>query len=167
MDHPKRKNPRLAGYDYSTPGAYFVTVCTRDRKCILSKIVGGDVLIAPQVELTAYGKILDEQLRRMDMFYDQITVEQYVIMPNHVHLLLRVEESGPTGTSAPTKSSSHQTLADFVSTCKRFCTKACGHPIFQRSYHDHIIRGDADYDKIARYIAENPAKWQEDCFYEP
>lgn len=167
MEYSDRRSHRLTGYDYSTPGTYFVTICTKDKKCILSKIVGGDVLIAPQVELTAYGKILDEQLRRMDTLYDHIAVEQYVIMPNHVHLLLRVEENGPTGTSAPTKSHSHQAVADFVSTCKRFCTRAYGQPIFQRSYHDHIIRGDADYGKIARYIAENPRRWQQDCFYEP
>ena len=167
MEQPCRKSPRLTGYDYSAPGVYFVTICTKNKQCILSKIVGGDVLIAPQVELTACGRILDEQLQRMNELYDHITVEQYVIMPNHIHLLLRVEESGPTGTSAPTKSRPHQAVADFVSTCKRFCTRRYGHPLFQRSYHDHIIRGDADYEKIARYIAENPARWQEDCFYKP
>lgn len=167
MELVKRKSPRLRDYDYSAPGTYFVTICTKDRKCILSRIVGGDVLIAPQVMLTEYGKAADEQIRRMDALYDHIAVEQYVIMPNHIHLLLRVNGNGPTGTSAPTKSRQHQAVADFVSTFKRFCSKAYGVSLFQRSYHDHIIRGDADYDKIADYIATNPARWAEDCFYTP
>ena len=167
MEQLCRKSPRLAGYDYSTPGAYFVTICTKDKKCILSKIVGGDVLIAPQVELTACGQILDEQLQRMNELYDHITVEQYVIMPNHVHLLLRVDANGPTGTSAPTRPRQHQAVADFVSTFKRFCSKAYGASLFQRSYHDHVIRSDADYEKIAAYIATNPTRWTEDCFYTP
>ena len=167
MDYPQRKSPRLSGYDYSAPGAYFITICTKGKQCILSRIVGGDVLIAPQVILTEYGKTADEQMRRMDALYWHITVEQYVIMPNHIHLLLRVDENGPTGASAPTRSRQHQAVADFVSTFKRFCSKAYGKTLFQRSYHDHIIRGDADYEKITAYIANNPARWREDRFYEP
>ena len=165
--HPRRKNPRLSGYDYSAPGTYFITICTQDRKPLLSRIVGGDVLIAPQVMLTKYGKTAEGQLCRMDVFYPHITVERYVIMPNHIPLLLRVNGDGPTGMSAPTSPRQHQAVADFVSTFKRFCSKTYGQAIWQRSYHDHIIRDEADYQRIARYIAENPAKWPEDCFYQP
>lgn len=167
MELPHRKSPRLRDYDYSAPGAYFVTICTKDRKCILSRIVGGDALIAPQVILTEYGTVANEQIHRMDALYDHIAVDQYVIMPNHIHLLLRVDANGPTGTSAPTRPRQHQAVADFVSTFKRFCSKAYGASLFQRSYHDHVIRSDADYEKIAAYIATNPTRWTEDCFYTP
>lgn len=167
MELPKRKPNRLPGYDYSAPGTYFITICTQNRKSLLSEIVGGDVLDAPQVTLTFYGEVADEQIRRMGAWYGHICVEQYVIMPNHIHLLLTIRQDGPTGTSAPTRTKQHQAVADFVSTFKRFCNKVYGENIFQRSYHDHIVRGEADYRKIWQYIAENPARWREDCFYQP
>ena len=162
---PRRKPTRLPQWDYSSPGAYFVTVCTKNRECILSRIVGGDVLIAPQVILTEYGEAAKEQICRMNGFYPHIRVEKYAIMPNHIHLLLLVTEDGPTGTSAPTRTRQHQALPHFVSTFKRFCSQTCGENIWQRSYHDHIVRNEADYQRIWEYIDTNPAKWREDCFY--
>ena len=164
MDSPKRKSPRLRGYDYSSPGGYFVTSCTADRKCILSRVVGGDVHDAPQIELSTYGKTADQQLRQMDAIYTHISVERAVIMLNHIHLLLMIH-GGPTGTSAPTKTRQHQAVADFVFTFKRFCNKVYGENIWQRSYHDHVIRGEGDYAKIGDCITHDPARWTEDCFY--
>ena len=99
----------------------------------------------------------------MDTFYNNITVDKYVIMPNHIHLLLRVEESGRSGTPVPTNANS--IIVRFVSTLKRFCNKACGENIWQSRYYDHIIRNEQDYDEIWQYIENNPAKWEEDKFY--
>ena len=166
MDLPKRKPNRLPGYDYSAPGVYFITICTQNRKPLLSEIVGGGVLDAPRVRLTKCGEIADAQIKAMQAFYENISLDRYVIMPNHVHLLLTVLPVGPSGTPAPTKARQNSTVAGFVSTFKRFCNRDCGQSLFQRSYHDHIVRGEADYQEIVRYIAENPARWQEDCFYE-
>ena len=171
MDHPKRKNPRLAGYDYSTPGAYFVTVCTRDKRKTLSRISVGAIHESPAVQLTPWGQAADEVIAHLPERFG-IEIDQYVIMPNHIHLLLRI----PLETERAIRESPLQKRALLpqivgylkMNTSKRIHTQtSAADPIFQRSYHDHIIRGDADYDKIACYIAENPAKWQEDCFYEP
>ena len=179
MDLPKRKQIRLPDYDYSAPGAYFVTICTSDRRCILSDIVVGDgVLDDPNVRLLPYGKIVAETLREIEKTYTWLALDRYVIMPNHIHILLRMEDRGPgngrgtapaweTGdgpsrTPAPTNSR----LAALISTMKRFTNKRCGAALWQRSYHEHVVRGEEDYRQIWEYIDTNPAKWAEDRYYQ-
>ena len=179
MDLPKRKQIRLPDYDYSAPGAYFVTICTSDRRCILSDIVVGDgVLDVPNVRLSPYGKIVAETLREIEKTYTWLALDRYVIMPNHIHILLRMEDRGPgngrgtapaweTGdgpsrTPAPTNSR----LAALISTMKRFTNKRCGAALWQRSYHEHVVRGEEDYRQIWEYIDTNPAKWAEDRYYQ-
>lgn len=158
-----RKNTRLPGFDYNTPGVYFLTICTSNRKCILSRIVGAGVLDGPNVELLPYGKIADRYIKEIDKCYDNLTVESYVIMPNHIHILLGVKETGPSGTPAPTLQNS--VVSRFVSTFKRFCNKEYGENIWQAHFYDHIIRDQADFDKHLQYIYENPFGWQKDDLY--
>ena len=152
MELPKRKPTRIKEYDYSTAGAYFVTVCTKDRKQILSSIVGGDAHIAPCVRLTQYGKIVDKYIK------NEPQITHYVIMPNHIHMIIEID--GPMWASVPTKS-----VISIVRSIKILTTKEIGHSIWQRSFHDHIIRNEKDYKEIAEYIENNPAKWAEDCFH--
>ena len=103
MDLPKRKPSRLPDFDYAAPGAYFVTVCTQDKRRILSDVVVGDgVLDVPRVCLTTKGKIVEETLREIIAHYTWLTVEKYVIMPNHIHLLLQIDEDGTSRTPSPT-----------------------------------------------------------------
>ena len=169
---PKRKPTRLRDFDYSSVGAYFVTICTESRRKILSRIVGGDVLDAPQndvlqdgscIELLPHGRVADRYLRQMGEFYEHIKVEQYVIMPNHIHLMLFVSDSGSSGRSTPTKQ--HSAVSRFVSTFKRFCNKEYGANVWQRHFNDHIIRNRTDYEEHLRYIAENPMRWFYDELY--
>ena len=164
MDLPKRKPTRLREYNYSTPGGYFVTICTKDKKKLLSDIIVGDgVLDVPQNKLSDFGKIADKHIQHMNDFYVDISVEKYVIMPNHVHMLVQIIENknGTSWTPSPTNSR----LAQFVSAFKRFCNKEYGVNIWQRSYHDHIIRGQKDYEEIWKYIDTNVSCWEKDCFY--
>ena len=149
MTLPKRKPTRLKGYNYSTPRAYFITICTKDRKELLSKIiVGTGVLDCPQNILTQYGEIANKHLVNMSDFYENIKIDKFIVMPNHVHMLIQILESsgqiGPSGTPVPTNS----LISQFVSTFKRFCNKEYGNNIWQRSYHDHIIRNKDDFQKI-------------------
>ena len=179
-EYPKRKAIRLKGYDYSTPGAYFITVCTKNREQMLSEIVvGTDVPDGPCTDeknisiLTVYGKVADKYINQINNFYENISVDKYVIMPNHIHFLIRViaDENGnmqhicgphgPSGTSVPTKS----VISNFVSTFKRFCNKEFGENIWQTRSHDHVIRTQKEYDKIWEYIEMNPLLWKDDCFY--
>ena len=158
----QRKPTRLKGYDYSATGAYFITICTKGKKQILSRIVGDGVLDVPKNILTSYGKIADNYINQMDVFYNNVSVDKYIIMPNHIHLLLIVaENNGTSRTPSPTNS----VVSKFVGTFKRFCNKDYGENIWQRSFNDHIIRGENDYLKIWEYINSNTLKWKRDCFY--
>ena len=163
-DLAKRKPVRLKEYDYNGVGLYFITICTDKRRKILSQIVGGDVLDAPCVELSMYGKIVDKYINQLNAFYENISVEQYVVMPNHIHLILFVRQNGSSRTSTPTVKQ-HSAVPAFVLTLKRFCNKEIGENIWQRYYHDHIIRNKCDYEEISKYICENPLKWQFDELY--
>ena len=91
----KRKPTRLKTFDYNSSGAYFLTICTENHRRILSRIVGGDVPDAPKdTELLPYGKIADKYINQLNNFYDNITVDRYVIMPNHIHIMVLVQNDG-------------------------------------------------------------------------
>ncbi|MBE6817204.1 MAG: hypothetical protein E7520_05835 [Ruminococcaceae bacterium] len=156
---PKRKANRLADYDYSSDGAYFITICTLDMQCILSEIVGADDLGSPLVHLTKYGAVSEQNIIRMNSIYDDITVVNYVIMPNHIHMLLVIDNSSVPDSGAPRSSPPTNTLSKFVTAFKKFTEKEIGERIWQRSYHDHIIRSDEDLCMHIQYIDENPKKW--------
>jgi len=163
MDLPNRKPNRLPDFDYSTPGAYFITICTQNRKNLLGNIVGGGALDAPQMHLSSLGKLSEKYILSGNRIAN-VRVDKYVIMPNHLHFILFVEPQTFNGASkAPPPTNA--VVPHFVSTFKRFCHAEAGWKFFQRSYHDHVIRGEADYLKIWEYIDNNPTKWKEDCFY--
>ena len=158
MKLPKRKSTRLKGYDYSTPGAYFITICVKDRKQLLSKIVGDDAHIVPKNYLSNYGLICDRYINNINIKYENVTVDKYVIMPNHIHLIIFLY--GTMRASSPTNN-----IETIIRSFKTMVTKETGNSIWQRSYHDHIIRGEKDYQKIWEYIDTNVLKWEKDCFY--
>lgn len=163
QDYPQRKANRLVTWDYSNPGAYFITICTLERKCILSSItVGGGVLDAPCLALTERGKLVEDCLLEIIRYSPSFTLDNYVIMPNHLHLLVSLANDEVLKTSSSTKANA--AIPHFVSTLKRFTNKASGEELWQRSYHDHVIRNDRDYQEIWQYIDNNPARWVEDCY---
>ena len=160
----QRKSTRLKNFDYSSSGAYFITICTESRRQILSRVVGGDVLDAPKnLELLTYGKIAEKYIKQLNDFYDDVIVDRYVIMPNHIHIILFVLQNGASRTSPPT--TQHSTVSQFVSTFKRFCNKEYGGNIWQKHFYDHIIRNFKDYEEHVKYIYENPICWYNDELY--
>ena len=161
-----RKTPRLQGFDYNNIGIYFITICTKDRKCILSHIVGTGVLDCPQIQLTKYGEVARKYIDQLNSFYEHISVEEYIIMPNHIHILLFVKKSGQSRTPVPTNTTrANNTFSQFISTFKRFCNKEYGENIWQPRAYDHIIRDRDDYEKHIKYIRENPMYWYYDELY--
>ena len=159
---PNRKPIRLPGYDYSQKNYYFVTICTDKRKSLLGTVVGGGVLDAPHVNLSPNGVIVEKILLSMNETYDDVRIDKYVIMPNHIHLIVILSaKDGPSGTPAPT----NMRLPALISTLKRFTNRESGINLWQRSYYDHIIRSEADYLRIWQYIEENPIEWQTDEYY--
>ena len=167
MTHPNRKKNRLTSELYSQNGAYFITICTENKKCILSRIVGGGALDAPVMQLSSFGKAAERRILEMNRVYLNVQTVKYAIMPNHVHLLIcidRQEHYGAAGTSR-TPSPTNEIIPRYVSTFKRLCNREIGMNIWQRSYHDHIIRNQVDFDLIWNYIDTNPIRWEQDCFY--
>ena len=151
MDLPKRKNNRLNNYDYSRNGAYFITICTKDRKKTLSEIVGDDAHIVPK----PYDAIVEKYIRNAK------EIEKYVIMPDHIHMIIRID-NGTMWASSPTKK-----VSSIMRSIKILTTKEIGKPIFQRSYYDHIIRSQSDYNEIWEYIENNPKKITGRCGHRP
>ena len=158
MDKKSRKLPRLNKYDYSSNGKYFVTICVKDMKCVLSSVVGSGDPDAPQVLLKEYGAVVEENIKTMNSIYSDIVAEKYVIMPNHIHIIISIESanfSGASGSPLPTNSK----LSQYIGTLKRFCNKQIGANIWQTGFYDHIIRDEEDYLNHIQYIDENPKKW--------
>ena len=162
---PVRKPNRLPNYDYSQIGAYFVTVCVQDMRCILSRVLpdasGWDAF----VDLTPIGQCVNDVLSEMAEHSPNIRIDRFVIMPNHVHFLISIVNDASGGASGRTPPTN--TLSRFIGTFKRFTQKSCGQKIWQRGFHDHVIRDDDDYRLRWRYIDENPRKWfmGKDAYY--
>lgn len=144
---PQRKHPRLSYFDYSTPGYYFITICTHEKRCIFG----------PPSNLNAYGRIAEDAFAEIPKHFPQVKIDKYVVMPNHVHAIL-ILSPGATG------------LSPVVGSYKSSVTKRI-HAIdpdikvWQTSFHDHVIRNQPGYEKIWSYIETNPLKWEDDCFY--
>ncbi len=165
---PKRKRLRLQNYDYSIPGAYFITICTHSRKCTLSRIVGA-IHESPEAELTEYGKIVDNIINNIPK-HCKANVEQYVIMPNHIHLLVTITDDEELRAIRESPLRGRSVISKMVGYIKMNASKNIHNKfgymnIWQRGFHDHIIRDERDYERISQYIQENPMKWQDDCFY--
>ncbi len=159
---PVRKNIRLKEYDYSSNGAYFITLCVKDRHEMLGKIiVGSDALGAPFIELSEYGKFVNKEIEETSLHYAGIAIDKFIVMPNHVHIIIMVDRDGAPRASRPTTA----LIPTIVTALKKKTTKTLGFDFWQTSYHDHIIRDEEDYQNHWRYIDENPAKWAEDEYY--
>ena len=163
---PKRKATRLKNYDYSTPGAYFITVCVKNRAELLGKIVGCGDFDAPKMVLSEYGIILQKYLELMSGKYSHMKIYMYVIMPNQFHFILFITEdiTKKNGLSQAPNPTNNE-MSKFLSLLKRYCNRAYGKNIWQASCNDHIIRGEKDYQKIWEYIDTNVIRWERDCFY--
>ena len=162
---PRRTHPRLDNYDYSSSGAYFVTICTQNRRCVLSRIVGRGLAPAETIgiEYTLFGKIAERQLLLLEDRYPCLTIDRYIIMPNHIHVIFFLKRETAGASPRPT-------IMDMVCSYKSLTTRECkrkgyAEKLFQTSFYEHIIRGREDYEEIAKYIYENPIRWHHDELY--
>lgn len=186
------KKLRLPNYDYSQNGAYFITFCTWHRECLLARVghagafrlahgdefnlrggdefnVGRDDLGAPALELTDYGRIVERYIRSIPNAYPNVELSNYVVMPNHVHLLLLVSGDGAPGSSRPTDMGmprATQLIPRIVAALKRFSNRDAGVDLWQSSYHDHVVRSETEFLEIWNYIEGNPSQWSDDIYYE-
>ncbi len=220
-NQPQRKQIRLKNFEYNTVGAYFVTVCTEGRKCILSEVVReedidkqinltsadgqisvGAAIGSPSIDqdnltsangryyatvgariarpsidqdnhtsadgqisvgariarpcatnLTEIGIIVDNAIQNIPDIYPSVVVEEYVIMPNHIHIILRIRaDKYGRPMAAPT-------ISRVINQLKGYVSKQVGYPIWQKLFYDHVIRNKKDYDRCVKYIYENPTGW--------
>jgi len=161
---PMRKHPRLKGYDYGQNGAYFITFCTKDKLKTLGRVVVHDAFSAPFVDLTGLGEAVLKEIEETHTHYDSVVVDKFVVMPNHVHLIVLINgDDGTPGVSRTTNA----LIPRFVTMIKKKTNKAFGSDVWQRSFHDHIIRDESEYLRIWQYIDGNPALWSEDRYFAP
>ena len=151
---PKRKSTAIPHYDYSQPGAYFITLCVEKRRPILGKIDS-----SPQVVLSSIGKIVSDVWYSLPQRFpclDAISQSIFVVVPDHIHGILQITAGGAS--PSPTL---HQILGSFKSITTIETNRLLGTPgqkLWQRSAYEHILRNQQDFDEAAGYIAENPAR---------
>lgn len=154
------KSIRLKNYDYSLNGSYFITICSYNKNCIFGKVVGQGLC---SCRLTKIGMIIDDEIKNLEKRYDCIKIDNYIVMPNHIHIIISLERQ---------EQSPCPTIGDIICTLKSITTKksnvmdnAKGRKIWQTSYYDHIIRNQKEYEDVWSYIEYNVAKWNEDKYF--
>ena len=158
-EFPKRKKNRLDTYDYSSCGAYFITICTEDRRNYFWENVGAIIDRPENIELSSGGEIVNKAIQNISSTYPAFMADWYVIMPNHVHIIFDVRD-------CEKKNDLEMVIGQYkMSVTKEIRKVIPKFQIWQRSFHDHVIRNQHGYEKIWMYIDNNPIKWEEDCFY--
>lgn len=178
---PRRKNIRLKQYDYSAGGYYFITICTKDMKNLFWNVgatcgeinVGATEINVGATEinvgatcgrpsenplLSNIGITVDREINNINSIYDNVEVSKYIIMPNHVHMIIILHDENGRSTTAPT-------IGRIIKQFKGSISKQIGFSLWQKSFYDHIIKNQQEYLKIWNYIDENPLKWAEDKYY--
>ena len=169
MTHPPargRHSIRLDGYDYTQPGAYFVTIVTADRVNRFGVIAGGEM------RLNAMGQMVEREWMRLPARFAGLAVDAFVVMPNHVHGVLIIGGSGGGDGDAERPHVDPGSLGAIVRAFKSATTLRYHHargtdpgPLWQRNYFEHIARGPGDLERIRAYILANPTNWAEDRVY--
>ncbi len=154
----QRKDYRLKNFDYSSPNAYFITICTKDRlpifwQHISRHSVGAAIGRPVTYQLSPYGHIVDTAINSISVHYSGVDVDKYVIMPNHIHMIISI-----TNKPAPK-------IPTIINQMKGYVSKQLGFSPWQKLYYDRIIRDEEEYLAKWQYIEDNPLKWTEDEEY--
>jgi putative transposase len=172
-DKHKRRSVRLKDYDYSQAGAYFVTICTHDRECILGELRKGEMFLNEQ------GQYAANNWKDVSNYYHHVRMDEFTVMPNHLHGII-VLCDGNVGAIhelplrnemaiEDRKDRRQMLLPKIIGRFKMNVSKHIntirntpGHPVWQRNYYEHIIRDENELHAIRQYIVENPLKWDMD-----
>jgi REP element-mobilizing transposase RayT len=160
----ERKRTRLIGFDYATPGAYFITTVVKDRLCVFGKIRNGTCLLNP------FGQIVEEQWRWLHDQYLYLTMDEFVVMPNHVHGIINIADCPDNRSVGDGRDRSLQkikSLSELIGAFKTTSSKRIhksGLPAFrwQKSFYERIVRNDQELQRIQEYIHSNPLTWERD-----
>lgn len=143
-------------YNYSSNGAYFITICTKNKENLLWKNVGANcVRPLDQLPLSKIGIVIENEIYKLNTVYENIKVDKYQIMPNHIHLIIFIyEDSNGRTQFAPT-------ISRIIKQFKGSITKQIGFSIWQKSFYDRVIRNEKEYQSVWNYIHNNPLKYLE------
>ena len=169
--YPQRRQSRLKDYDYTASGAYFFTVCTYNRACILGEVVEHEVILTP------LGMMVESAWQDVPNHYQHVRIDQSIVMPNHIHGIVRIELSDRGPARDPGRSPTHrngtapESLAAIVGSFKARVTRQSRRAmmlsaearLWQRGFYDHAIRSDRALERIREYIVNNPAQWHLDA----
>ncbi|GAC1374440.1 MAG: transposase [Aquirhabdus sp.] len=169
-DRHHRRSIRLKHYDYSQAGLYFITLCTHQRLSLFGDVVAGEM------QLNEMGRVVQDVWQDLPNHYTHVELDCFVVMPNHVHGIVRFNGDVRSIHQSPTLqaqiSRRNMGLPKLVGRLKMVSAKRInqlrenqGVPVWQRNYHEHIIRHENAHIKIADYIHTNPLRWQEDTYY--
>ena len=178
MEKPSRKQNRLAEFDYGQEGSYFVTLCTQNRARLfeMEMPVGNDLCVVPDNDLyvvpgnengtahrpcpTKGNLIVHKWIRETENKYPDVTIDKYVVMPDHLHLIVTIKERY-TGCSLPDVMRFFKTMTtnEYIRGVKDGVLLPFDGKLWQKSYYEHVIRNQQDYNEIWEYIENNPAKW--------
>lgn len=145
-----RKSTRLTEYDYSQPGAYFITINTYLREPLFGAIVDGFMVLYDA------GRIVEKTWNDLPKHYPDIRLDMFVIMPNHVHGIISLLDQNVSLTEIV------RAFKSFSARRINLVRRTSGIPVWQRGFHDHIIRDEVEFQRIADYIETNPSNWQKD-----
>jgi REP element-mobilizing transposase RayT len=161
---------RLPGFDYGQPGAYFVTLCTRHRECLFGEVVN------EEIQMNSLGQAVASCWNDLENHYGHVDLDAFVVMPNHVHGIIVLTQGtlatvGAGFKPAPTTPdiAKRHGLPEIVRAFKTFPSRGInqlrgtpGQPVWQRNYYEHVIRNEAELDRVRQYVHGNPGKWLED-----
>ena len=168
-----RRSIRLPGYDYTQPGAYFITICAASRRCIFGEIVSKD----SGLSASPIGKLVINCWRLIPLHFSNVILDEFVLMPNHLHGILQITECRESGAKdsaiatnveaygKPVPHSIPTIIRSFKSIVSRRVVDerlGCSRPIWQRNYYEHVVRTESDLSGIRQYISEHPSGWSED-----
>jgi REP element-mobilizing transposase RayT len=145
---PVRKEIRLKYYNYSQENMYFITICVKDRLEILGKIEEDN-----HIKLTKEGNIVKQNIYRLEEIYKNIIVDEYIVMPNHLHILILINYKDGI------------TISKIIKHLKTNISREIKYSIWQKSFYEHIIRNEKEYLKIKEYIKNNVINWRTDKYF--
>ena len=160
--YPAHKSFRLKGWDYSSPGAYFVTICTHKKQCIFGAVDDG------AMQPNRSGELVRECWEALPTHYAGINNQIFIVMPNRVHGIIMLADENRRSGSKPDPTDSFS-LSEVIRGFKSYSSRAVnearhspGTTVWQRNYYEQIIRTEREYLKIGEYIVYNAAKWDKD-----
>jgi REP element-mobilizing transposase RayT len=155
-----RRSIRLKRYDYSQPGAYFITICTHQRECLFGEIIDG------QMQLNQFGKIVQYHWHNLEKYHSHIQLDEFVVMPNHFHGIIIINKKLDTDTSIDIQQTA---IPEIIRGFKTFSARQINKirhqssvPLWQRNYYERIIRDEEELNQIKKYIINNPLNWTKD-----